>query len=254
MRVVTWNVNSLKARAEHVARYLEEKSPDVLCLQELKLTDEAVPREIFTDRGYHVESHGQKQWNGVLIASKTPLEGVQRGLPDADEGQSRLIAATTGGLRIVNLYVPQGQDTESPKYQYKLRFLAALERWLHENASPSDPLVVLGDINIAPGPDDVWSVEEWEGKPTFTAEEHAALERILDFGLEDVTRSFFEPGTFTFWDYRQMSFRRRRGIRIDLHLTTGCVTQRVVEAWVDRDERKKERPSDHAPVGILLSQ
>ncbi len=252
MRLVSWNVNSLKARAHHVADYLDHSAPDVLCLQELKLVDEAVPRELFTDRGYHLAVFGQKQWNGVLIASKTPLTDIHCGLPEADEGQSRLVAATTRGVRIVNLYVPQGQDTESPKYAYKLRFLEALRGWLDANCRADEPLVVLGDINIAPGPDDVWAVEDWEGKVTYTDAEHRALAHLMEFGLEEVTRPYLEPGTFTFWDYRQMSFRRKRGIRIDLILATDVVRERVVGAWVDRDERKKEKPSDHAPVGIEL--
>ncbi len=252
MKIVSWNVNSLKARAEHVARYLEESAPDVLCLQELKLPDERVPREIFEAQGYHLAVHGQKQWNGVLIASRTPLEDIHCGLEGGDEGQSRLVAATTAGIRIVNLYCPQGQDVESPKFAYKLAFYERLTAWLEETSALSAPLVVLGDLNIAPGPDDVWSVEDWEGQVSYTDVEHRALAKLMALGLNDATRPHLPPGTFTFWDYRQMSFRRKRGLRIDLILVNEPVLARVRGAWVDREERKKERPSDHAPVGLEL--
>ena len=252
MKIVSWNVNSLKARAEHVARYLEESAPDVLCLQELKLPDERVPRELFEAQGYHLAVHGQKQWNGVLIASRTPLEDIHCGLEGGDEGQSRLVAATTEGIRIVNLYCPQGQDVESPKFAYKLAFYERLTGWLEESSALSTPLVVLGDLNIAPGPDDVWSVEDWEGRVSYTDVEHRALDKLMALGLVDATRPYLPPGTFTFWDYRQLSFRRKRGLRIDLILVNEPVLARVSGAWVDREERKRERPSDHAPVGLAL--
>ena len=220
MRVVSWNVNSLKARAEHVARYLEEKAPDVLCLQELKLVDAAVPREIFTDRGYHVESHGQKQWNGVLIASKTPLEDVHTGLPMGDMGQSRLVAGTIDGMRFVNLYCPQGQAVDSPKFPYKLGFFETLRAWIAEQHTPADPLIVLGDINVAPKPHDVWDLEKMQGVPTYHPLEHEQWAGLIDWGLHDVVEPHIEPGTFSFWDYRGMSFRFNQGFRIDHVLMT----------------------------------
>ena len=250
MRVVSWNVNSLKARAHHVANYLDECSPDVLCMQELKLTDEAIPVEIFKERGYHFASHGQKQWNGVAIASKHPIEEIHRGLPVVDQGQSRLIAATIEGIRFVNLYIPQGQDTESPKFAYKLSFYEGLLEWLRADLRPDRECVVLGDLNIARLPTDIWDPAEWEGKCSYTPQEHAAFDALLALGLQDSMRERVPVDTFTFWDYRQMSFRRRRGMRIDYILSTPGLNQFVKEAWVDRDWRKKEKPSDHAPIGV----
>ena len=146
MKLVTWNVNSLKARAEFVADYLDEAQPDVLCLQELKLEEENVPKEIFEERGYELAIHGQRQWNGVLIASKKPISNIVKGLPDGDEEQSRLIACEIDDLKLVNLYCPQGQTEDSPKFQYKLRFYEALRKWIAENYSPNDNLLVVGDL------------------------------------------------------------------------------------------------------------
>jgi exodeoxyribonuclease-3 len=249
MRIVSWNVNSLKARQHHVADYLDECAPDVLCMQELKMTDEAIPREIFSDRGYHFESHGQKQWNGVAIASKLPIEDVHRGLNIYDQGQSRLIAATVNGIRIVNLYIPQGQDTESPKFTYKMGFYEGLMAWLTTELDRDQEIIVLGDLNIARLPTDIWNVDEWKGKCSYTDVEHQAFDKLLSLGFEDVMRDRLSADTYTFWDYRQMSFRRKRGMRIDYILSTPKLAERVTEAWVDGDWRKREKPSDHAPVG-----
>jgi len=249
MRVVSWNVNSLKARKHHVADYLDECSPDVLCMQELKLTDEAIPTEIFSERGYHFASHGQKQWNGVAIASKHPITDVHRGLSMVDQGQSRLIAATINNVRIVNLYIPQGQSVDSPKFAYKLKFYEGLLEWLDTEMERYPDIIVLGDLNIAREPTDIWDTEEWEGKCSYTDVEHAAFDALLGKGLTDVMRPLLPVDTFTFWDYRQMSFRRRRGMRIDYILASSPLAERVAEAWVDRDWRKREKPSDHAPIG-----
>ncbi len=253
MKLVTWNVNSLKARRDHVAAYLDEVRPDLLCLQELKLPDERVPREVFETRGYHLATHGQPTWNGVAIAALTPLTDVHRGLPGADEGQARLLAATWEGIRVVNLYCPQGQDTESPKFQYKLRFLSRLRTWLEEVADPAGSLLLAGDINIAPDPEDVWSVEEMEGQISYHPLEHEAWGRLLEWGLADATRPHLPPHTFSFWDYRQASFRRKRGMRIDHFLVTEPVRARVTGAEVHVAERKKDKPSDHAPLALELA-
>ena len=257
MKIVTWNVNSLKARAERVARYLDLARPDVLCLQELKLEADKVPRELFEARGYHLAIHGQRQWNGVLVASRTPLTDIERGLPEADEGQARLVAATTAGLRLVNVYAPQGQAVDSDKFPYKLRFFAALRAWLDAHRRPDEPLVLLGDLNIAPGPEDVWSVEEVAGTPSYHPLEHERWAQLMAFGLTDVVRPHAPAGTFSFWDYRGAAFRMNLGMRIDHVLATAPVAARVRTAWVDRDERKKVgelKPSDHAPVGIELGR
>jgi exodeoxyribonuclease-3 len=255
MKIVTWNVNSLNVRAELVGLYLDAVAPDVLCLQELKLPDDKVPTELFESRGYHVAVHGQKSWNGVLIASKRPLEEVHRGLDPADEGESRLISALTGGIRVVNLYCPQGQSVESPKFEYKLRFYDGLLDWLGGSCDLAGPLVLLGDLNIAPRPEDVWSPEEMEGIPSFHPLEHARWARLVSLGLEDAVVARIKPRTFTFWDYRGAAFRFNQGMRIDHLLVTAPLRDKVTEAWVDRDWRKKRgelKPSDHAPVGIAL--
>lgn len=251
MRLVTWNINSLKAREQYVADYLDESPPDVLCLQELKMEEESVPRELFESRGYELAIHGQRQWNGVLIASKLPIANVVRGLPDGDEGQSRLIACQIGDLKLVNLYCPQGQSEDSEKFQYKLRFFAALRRWIADNYSPQDNLLIVGDINIAPLKTDVWDIGEFKNVPTYHPLEHEHWQQLIDWGLEDVIQPFIEPGQFTFWDYRGARFRNNQGMRIDHMLATKSVATWVKEATIDREARKKRNgnaPSDHAPV------
>ncbi|MCB9730167.1 MAG: exodeoxyribonuclease III [Deltaproteobacteria bacterium] len=256
MKLVTWNVNSLKARADYVRRYLAERSPDVLCIQELKLEDDHVPVELFEEHGYHLAIYGQKQWNGVLIASREPITDVHRGLPEGEAGQSRLISARTAGLRLVNLYCPQGQSADSPKFQYKLEFYAALTRWLAAEVDLGEPLAVVGDLNVAPGPDDVWSVEAFENVPTYHPLEHAAWAELVGLGLHDAVAPFVPPRTFTFWDYRGGAFRFDHGMRIDHVLVSEALRPRVTGAFVDRDFRKKIdglSASDHAPVGVELS-
>ena len=254
MRIVTWNVNSLKARGPHVADYLDTVRPDIIGLQELKMVDEAVPLELFEERGYHVATHGQKTYNGVAIASLAPLEDVQTGLEGGDEGQSRLIAATIDGVRIVNLYCPQGSDVDSPKFPYKLHFYEVLTRWMGEVLSSHEETVVIGDLNIAPLPDDVWDPEEMKDQVSCHPLEHAAWAKLLSLGLHDAAKPFLPSRTFTFWDYRQMSFRRKRGMRIDHVLVSEALQECVVGAEVHRDERKKERPSDHAPLLVELDR
>lgn len=254
MKIVTWNVNSLKARREFVEGWLDANMPDVLCLQELKLDTDAVPVEMFEERGYHVAMHAQKQWNGVLIASRTPLEEVHQGLPQ-DEGQARLVAATTAGLRIVNLYCPQGQSVSSPKFKYKLRFYAGLRRWIRKNHSPEDPLVVLGDLNIAPTADDVWDEFRMDGIPSFHPKEHVEWRKLEQWGLTDAVKPHVPAGAYSFWDYRGGAFRMNQGMRIDHILVTAPLLPRVQDAWIDRDARKKRdglTASDHAPVGVEL--
>ena len=255
MRLMTWNVNSLKARAKFVAGYLDETAPDVLCLQELKLEEKHVPTELFTERGYELAIHGQKQWNGVLIASKQPIKNVVTGLPDGDEGQSRLIACQIGDLKLVNLYCPQGQSEDSDKFQYKLNFYEALNQWVSDNYKPTDNLLIVGDLNIAPLKTDVWDIGEFKNVPTYHPLEHEQWQRLVDFGLEDVIEPHIEPGQFTFWDYRGGYFRDNKGMRIDHMLATKSVAAWVTGAEIDREARKKrgsDAPSDHAPVTATL--
>jgi exodeoxyribonuclease-3 len=257
VKIVTWNVNSLKARAEYVDLYLEHEDADVICIQELKLETDKVPGELFTARGYpHLAVFGQKQWNGVMIASKLPLTDVHTGLPGGDDDQSRLIAATVGGLRLVNLYCPQGQSADSPKFAYKLRFFATLNAWLRERCDPAAPLVLTGDLNIAPNPDDVWDVALFEGVPTYHPREHEAWAELLAFGLSDVARPHLPDHSYTFWDYRRARFRFNQGMRIDHFLATAPVAARVAGAQVQRDWRKQRgafKASDHAPVMLELA-
>jgi exodeoxyribonuclease-3 len=256
VKLVTWNVNSLKARGDYVRHYLTDKAPDILCIQELKLEDQHVPIALFEEFGYHVAVFGQKQWNGVLIASREPITDVHRGLPAGDEGQSRLISARTAGLRVINLYCPQGQSADSPKFQYKLGFYAALTRWVADEVDLSEPVALVGDLNVAPGPDDVWSVEAFENVPTYHPLEHEAWRELVSLGLHDAVRPFVPPGTFTFWDYRGAAFRFNQGMRIDHLLVSEALKARVTGAFVDREFRKKIgelAASDHAPVGIEIT-
>lgn len=257
LKIVTWNVNSLKARKDFVTLFLDDEAPDVLCLQELKLPDENVPREMFEERGYHLAVHGQPQWNGVLIASKAPVEDVVCGLPGGDDGQSRLVAATTYGIRFVNLYCPQGQRVDSPKFSYKLGFFRTLNAWLRAQTDPSGDLVVLGDINIAPTSDDLWDAERWAGTPSFHPDEHELYGQMLDHGLTDAVAPHIEPGTFSFWDYRAGMFRFNQGMRIDHILVSESVREDVESAAIHRPWRKKKNgltPSDHAPVSVTLTR
>ena len=256
---MTWNVNSLKARKEFVFDYLDEAQPDVVCLQELKLEEHAVPKELFEERGYEVAIHGQRQWNGVLIASKKPIRNVTTGLPDGDEGQSRLIACEIEDgkqtLNLVNLYCPQGQAEDSPKFQYKLKFYQALRKWIGENYAPDNNLLIVGDLNIAPLKTDVWDIGAFKNVPTFHPLEHEEWDQLISFGLEDVVVPHIESGQFTFWDYRGARFRQNQGMRIDHALATKSVAAWVTDATIDREARKKRKghaASDHVPVTVTL--
>lgn len=254
-RIITWNVNSLRVRADLVALLLDEERPDVLCLQELKLPEARVPRDLFRERGYALAIHGQPTWNGVLIASRLPMGQVERGLPAGDEGQARFVAASVAGLRLVNLYCPQGQHAESPKFAYKLKFYDALLDWLRREVQPGDPLLITGDLNIAPQARDLWDPEAWLGVPTFHPAEHARWRRMLEWGLADVAEPHLPPGTYSFWDYRRASFHLNRGLRIDHFLASAPVATRVGSARVLRSWRKKRgelKASDHAPVELVL--
>lgn len=255
MRIVTWNINSINARKDLTALFLDAEKPDVLAMQELKLETDKVPRDLFESRGYHVAILGQRAWNGVLIASKTPLTDVQTNLA-SDNGESRFIAATTAGLRIINLYCPQGQSVDSEKFPYKLGFYDALIHRLETDHRPDEPLIVMGDFNVAPGPDDVWDVSKFEGIPTYHPLEHQRWRRLIDLGLHDLVQPHVPAKTFSFWDYRGGDFRFNHGMRIDHLLGTAVVASRVTKAEVLRDWRKKKdnlTPSDHAPVAIEFS-
>jgi exodeoxyribonuclease-3 len=255
MKIVTWNVNSIRARLERATSWVKRHAPDVLALQEVKVVDADFPREPFEALGYHVETFGQKTYNGVALLTREPPQDVVRGFPDdAAEAERRLIAATVRGVRIVNVYVPNGREVDTPPFEGKLAWLARLRSFLDSTASSGSPLVVLGDFNIAPEDRDVHDPDAWRGQVHFHPREHAALAHIQAFGLVDLFRVHHaEAGRFSWWDYRRLAFPRNAGLRIDLILGTEKARARAVACDIDRDERKGAKPSDHAPVWVELA-
>jgi len=255
MKLASWNVNSVRARQERLCAWLAERQPDVLCLQETKVTDDDFPFTELARRGYVAVAHGQRTYNGVAILAREAPSEVQRGLEDGvDDPQHRLIAARVGGVRVASVYVPNGGEVDSDKYAYKLAWLARLRAWVERTARPDEPLVLAGDFNVAPRPCDVAYPEAWESSVLFHPTARAALEPLFAWGLADVLADKTpEGGVYSWWDYRQLAFPRGDGLRIDLVLATAPVASRCTRAWVDRDARKGKLPSDHAPVIIELS-
>ena len=258
MRIATWNVNSVKQRLPRFLPWLDERRPDVVCLQETKLADDAFA-ELLGDelesRGYEVAAHGEKSWNGVAILSRAGLEDVVTGLADAPgfpHPEARAIAATCGGIRVVSVYVPNGREPDSDHYRYKLAWLRALRDVV---AAGPDATVVCGDVNIAPADEDVFDPDAYVGQTHVTPPERAALAELQELGLRDVVRERW-PGrrVFTYWDYRAGMFHQDLGMRIDLVLASDPVADRVEAAWVDRHARKGKGPSDHAPVIVDLDE
>lgn len=250
MKIASWNVNSLRVRLGHVLDWLESARPDVLGLQETKLTDDDFPREAIEAAGYHVLFAGQKTYNGVaLLAREEPAPPVVTDLPGFEDPQRRVLAATVGDVRVWNLYVPNGKAVGTDKYGYKLEWLEALERALAAELECHPKLVVIGDFNIAPDDRDVHDPEAWAGKVLCSEPERDALGRLLALGLEDVYRRFEQPeGVFSWWDYRAAGFRRNHGLRIDLVLASTALAATCVESGIDIAPRRLERPSDHAPA------
>ena len=249
MKLASWNVNSLKIRLPHVLDWLASEQPDVLGLQETKLTDDRFPLQAIEDAGYRVAFSGQPTYNGVAVLARGELRDVVTDIPGLADPQRRVLAATVGDLRFINLYVPNGSEVGSDKYAYKLNWLAHLRDWLAEEAKQHQKLVVVGDFNIAPADADVHDPEEWRGKVLFSEPEHAALDALLELGLSDTFRLFpQDEKTFSWWDYRMNNFRRNRGLRIDLILASEALKARCEASWVDLAPRRLERPSDHAPV------
>ena len=268
MRIATWNVNSLKARLDKLTWWLERARPDVLLLQETKLTDADVPEDAFRSRGYQLAHHGEGRWNGVAIASRLPLEEVVTNFGDPlrpartdDAGddeplaEARMIAARTGGVRVVCLYAPNGRVVDSPFYFAKLQWFDRLSRWL-QTCSAAEPLVLGGDLNVAPTDLDVWDPRRCHGGTHVSPPERAAFDRLLGFGLVDVYRARHpEPGRYTWWDYRAGMFHKNYGMRIDHLLVTAPLAKRTIHAEIDREARKgKPIPSDHAPVILDLDE
>lgn len=249
MKIATWNVNSMKVRLPHVLEWLSAHTPDVLVLQEIKQLTEMFPQDELAAAGYNSLANGQKTYNGVAVVSKEEARDPDLQLPGLDDPQRRVLAATIGGVRVINLYVPNGSEVGSEKYQYKLDWLRTLRDYLAAQLEKYEKVVVLGDFNIAPADEDVYDPEKWGEAILCSPLERAALAELLDLGLTDVFRKFDQPEkTFSWWDYRAAMFRRNAGLRIDLILTSDAMTKRCTKSHIDREPRTWERPSDHAPV------
>jgi exodeoxyribonuclease-3 len=249
MKIVAWNVNSLKVRLPQLLDFLATRLPDVVCLQETKLTDENFPVAEIEAAGYHVAYSGQKTYNGVAILSRAPLSDVVIGIANFDDELKRVIAATIEGVRIVCVYCPNGQSLDSDKYAYKLAWFDALIAWLKDELTRHPKLAVLGDYNIAPDDRDVHDPAMWVDGILVSDAERARFQGLLALGLQDSFRLFDQPEKiFSWWDYRMLGFRRNQGLRIDHILLTQPLAQACISSTVDREMRKLERPSDHAPV------
>ena len=253
MKIATWNVNSLRVRLPQVLRWLDVHRPDVLALQETKTEDRDFPADEFQRTGYHAVFTGQPAYNGVALLTRDPPHELLTALPGSDDPQRRVLAATVGDVRVLNVYVPNGQSVDSDKYHYKLKWLAQLNQWLGELLHHYPRLVVLGDFNIAPEDRDVHDAEMWRGQVLVSAAERAAFRSLLDQGLTDSFRLFEQAGGhYSWWDYRAAAFRRNLGLRIDHILLSAELAGRCHETRIDREPRAWERPSDHAPVTAEL--
>ena len=249
MKIATWNVNSMKVRLPHVLEWLSANAPDVLVLQQIKQLTEMFPHDELAAAGYRSLANGQKTYNGVAVISREEPQDPDLELPGLEDPQRRVLAVTIGGVRVINLYVPNGSEVGSEKFQYKLGWLRSLRDYLAAQLEEYENLVVLGDFNIAPADEDVYDPEKWGDAILCSPLERAALKELLDLGLADVFRKFEQPEKcFSWWDYRAAMFRRNAGLRIDLILTNDPMTSRCTASYVDREPRTWERPSDHAPV------
>lgn len=249
MKIATWNVNSLNVRLPHVLEWLSANAPDVLVLQEIKQVTDAFPVEELSDAGYRSIASGQKTYNGVAVISREQPGDPVTDFPGFEDPQRRILAVTVDDVRIVNLYVPNGQAVGSEKYAYKLGWLDALRKFIEGEIERHDKLVILGDFNIAPADEDVYDPEKWGDAILCSPAERAALQALLSLGLTDVFRQFEHPEkSFSWWDYRAAGFRRNAGLRIDLILSSDSMTRVCTASYVDKEPRRWERPSDHAPV------
>ena len=250
MRIVSWNINSLRKRQERFLAWLEATQPDIVCLQETKCTDEQFPAMDLRAAGYHSAFHGQKSYNGVAILSKEEPRDVRLALCDEEEDpQARVIAASVGRVRVYSIYAPNGQAVGSPAYEYKMKWYERLQRCLAQHEAAANDLVVCGDFNVAPRDEDVHDPDLWRGAIMCSEDERAAFARLGEAGLTDTLRlQHPETGIFTWWDYRMLSFPKNRGLRIDAVLASKSMSERCAAAGVDREMRKGKEPSDHAPI------
>ncbi|RXR06435.1 exodeoxyribonuclease III [Pseudoxanthomonas composti] len=255
MKIASWNVNSLNVRLPHLQQWLADFAPDVVGIQETKLEDHKFPDTALLEAGYRSVFAGQKTYNGVALLSRQPAQDVQIGIPGFEDAQQRVIAGTVGGVRIINLYVVNGQDVGTEKYGYKLRWLEAVREWVRSELAIYPKLVVLGDFNIAPDARDVHDPAVWNEQHILTsAAEREALRALLDLGLHDAFRLHHqEAGVFSWWDYRAAGFRRDLGLRIDLTLVSDALKAEAIDAGIDREPRTWDRPSDHAPAWVQLA-
>ncbi len=259
MKIVTWNINGVRARLGNLTHWLSESAPDIVCLQEIKSVDEQFPRAEIEALGYNVETHGQKSFNGVAILSKLPFDEVNRGLPgdDGDE-QARFIegvfSTTKGALRVVSLYLPNGNPIDDErKFPYKLSWMARLERWAAERLELEEALILAGDYNVIPEPIDAKHPENWLGDALFQPETRQAYRRLLNLGFTEAVRAVTDAGdTFTFWDYQAGAWQKNNGIRIDHLLLSPEAANRFSSADIEKHVRGWEKPSDHVPVAIEL--
>jgi exodeoxyribonuclease-3 len=250
LKVASWNVNSLKVRLPHVLDWCQAEGPDVLALQETKLTDDRFPVADLESAGYHSVFSGQPTYNGVAILSREPAQpDVVTDIPGLDDPQRRILAATIGGVRIIDLYVVNGKEVGSDKFAYKLDWLEKVTDWIAGEIERHERVIVLGDFNIAPEDRDVHDPDAWHERILCSTPEREALRRICDLGLRDTFRLFEQPEkSYSWWDYRQAAFRRNLGLRIDLVLATRPLASSCTRAWIDVEPRRQERPSDHTPV------
>lgn len=249
MKLATWNVNSLNVRLPHVLDWLHENPIEVLCLQETKQQDIKFPYDDLKAAGYHAAHSGQKTYNGVAILSTHEMTDVEHGIAGFDDEQKRVISATINGVRVICVYVVNGQAVDSEKYDYKMRWLKALSSWLTDELKKYPNLVILGDYNIAPDDRDCHDPEAWEGDILVSPRERDAFEELIELGLHDTFRMFeADGGHYSWWDYRMMGFRRNRGMRIDHILVSDPLKTKCASCVIDKAPRKLERPSDHTPV------
>ncbi|UUP19309.1 exodeoxyribonuclease III [Nitratireductor thuwali] len=259
MKIATWNINGVKARIENLLHWLEEEQPDIVCLQEIKSVDDLFPRGPIEALGYHVETHGQKGFNGVAILSKLRFDEVNRGLPgDGDDAQARFMegvfSTDKGVLRVVSLYLPNGNPVETEKFSYKLTWMQRLEQWAHGRLDLEEPLVLAGDYNVIPEPADAKNPEAWLGDALFRPETRAAFRRFSHLGFTDALRATTqESGTYTFWDYQAGAWQKNNGIRIDHLMLSPEAADRLSAVSIAKHTRAWEKPSDHVPVIAELS-